>query len=97
MIKYENSLGITCLEPEPGYVLKKDDQTFKKVYLGKNDSADLYTEVLDKEFEGIDPEDMPIIIDSTKLNKNDVILISPGGKKFKLKVADDGTLETERI
>ena len=28
---YTNKLGITCIEPNEGYLLKKNGQTFKKV------------------------------------------------------------------
>ena len=44
---YTNSLGITCIEPAEGCLLKKGNQTFKKVYLGKNDRAELYEEIKD--------------------------------------------------
>ena len=43
---YKNSLGIVCVEPDEGYLLKKGDIICKKAYLGKNDSAYNYEEVL---------------------------------------------------
>ena len=42
---YTNKLGITCIEPNEGCLLKKNGQTFKKVYLSKNDRAELYEEI----------------------------------------------------
>ena len=48
---YTNSLGITCIEPAEGCLLKKGNQTFKKVYLGKNDRAELYEEIKDESYE----------------------------------------------
>ena len=47
---YTNSLGITCVEPAEGYLLKKNEETYKKVYLGINDRADLYEEVVDESY-----------------------------------------------
>lgn len=96
---YKNSLGITCIEPAEGCLLKKNGQTFKKAYLGKNDRAELYEEVKDEEYR---PKDKPICIpDSSGPNSinitDECILISPNGKQFKLIVSDDGTLSTEKI
>ncbi len=42
MRKYTNSLGVICLEPDEGFLLKKNGQMFKKVYLGINDRVELY-------------------------------------------------------
>ena len=39
---YVNNLGITCVEPDEGYLLKKGDMICKKAYLGINDRAELY-------------------------------------------------------
>lgn len=50
MLKYTNKLGIVCLEPEEGFLLEKNGFTFKKVFLGPKDSAELYNEVLDKSY-----------------------------------------------
>ena len=47
---YTNSLGITCVEPDKGYLLKKNGNTYKKVYLGINDRAELYEEVVDTNY-----------------------------------------------
>ena len=48
---YTNSLGITCIEPDKGYLLKKNGNTYKKVYLGINDRAELYEEVVLEQME----------------------------------------------
>ena len=47
---YTNSLGITCVEPAKGYLLKKNGEAYKKVYLGINDRAELYEEVIDADY-----------------------------------------------
>ncbi len=57
MIKYINKLGITCVEAEEGYLLKRGNQTFKKAYLGKNDRAELYEEVIDENYVFIEKEE----------------------------------------
>lgn len=45
MRKYINNLGITCLEADEGYMLKKGEHEYKKVFLGINDRAELYEEI----------------------------------------------------
>ena len=94
MIRYTNSLGITCLEPGEGYILKKNGQTYKKVYLGKNDKVEYYEEVVDENYIAKEKEE-----DNTtdEVQESFYILTSPSGKKFKVTVADDGTLNTEEI
>ena len=94
MRKYTNKLGIVCVEPAEGYLLKKNGQTFKKVYLGKNDRAELYEEVVDENYIAKEIEE-----DNTteEVQESFYILTSPSGKKFKVTVADDGTLNTEEI
>lgn len=47
---YTNNLGIVCVEPETGYLLKKAGFVYKKVFLSKNDRPELYTEVIDKDY-----------------------------------------------
>lgn len=87
---YKNSLGITCIEPADGYLLSKNGQTFKKACLGKNDRAELYTEIKD---ENVKHE----IQDTTFDISDNMILISPNGKRFKLVVNNDGSLSTREI
>lgn len=47
---YINSLGVTCVEPDEGYLLKKGDVICKKAYLGKNDRAELYEQIIDESY-----------------------------------------------
>lgn len=49
MLIHVNSLGITCIEPEKGHLIrkKKSGQTFKKVFLGKQDCVENYEQVVD--------------------------------------------------
>lgn len=87
---YKNSLGMTCIEPAYGYLLSKNGQTFKKACLGKNDRAELYTEIKD--------EDVKHEIQDTTFDVSDsMVLISPNGKRFKLVVNNDGSLSTKEI
>ena len=50
MVVYTNKLGIVCIEPNEGYLLKKGNEIYKKVYLGKNDRAELYEEIIDENY-----------------------------------------------
>ena len=47
---YTNSLGVVCVEPDEGYLLKKGDIICKKAYLGKNDRAELYEQIIDESY-----------------------------------------------
>ena len=90
---YTNSLGITCVEPAEGYLLKKNEETYKKVYLGINDRADLYEEVVDESYMNINKEK-----ESESINiSSNMILVSPNGKRFKLVVNNDGSLTTKEM
>ena len=93
MKKYTNKLGIVCIEPKEGYLLKKKGQTYKKVLLGKNDRPESYEEVIDPAYVPQEPQED--VIES--IAESFYILTSPSGKKFKVTVADDGTLNTEEI
>ena len=93
MRKYTNSLGIVCLEPDEGFLLKKNGQTFKKVYLGKNDRAELYEEVVDKDYVAYKPNDE----EPDRKEESYYVLTSPGGNKFKLTISDDGEIKAEKI
>ena len=55
---YINSLGITCVEPDEGYLLKKGDIICKKAYLGKNDRAELYEQIIDENYIFEEKEDI---------------------------------------
>ena len=91
---YTNKLGITCIEPKEGYILKKNGQTFKKVYLSKNDRAELYEEVKDETIKDTKPEKTEGLSGVSIVNGE---LTSPNGSQFKLTVSDDGALITKRI
>lgn len=49
MLVHVNGLGITCIEPEVGHLIKhiESGHTYKKVFLNKQDSADNYIQVVD--------------------------------------------------
>lgn len=87
---YKNSLGIICVEPAEGCLLEKNGQKYKKVYLGINDRAELYTEVEDKDYE-------EEVQDNTVSVSDSMVLVSPNGKRFKLIVNNDGSLNTKEI
>lgn len=55
---YKNSLGIVCVEPDEGYLLKKGDNICKKAYLGKNDKAELYEQIIDENYIFEEKEDI---------------------------------------
>ena len=96
---YTNSLGITCIEPAEGCLLKKGNQTFKKVYLGKNDRTELYEEIKDESYEPkVDSiQSLGEPISGLTILNDECILVSPNGNQFKLTISDDGTLSTKRI
>ena len=93
MRKYTNSLGIICIEPDEGFLLRKNGQVFKKVYLGINDRAELYEEIIDKDYVARDTDDN----EPDKKEESFYILTSPSGNKFKLTISDDGVIKTEKI
>ena len=93
---YTNKLGITCIEPNEGCLLKKNGQTFKKVYLSKNDRAELYEEVKDETIKETDSE-KPNDLGGVSIVNGECVLTSPNGSQFKLTVSDDGALITKRI
>ena len=93
---YTNKLGITCIEPNEGCLLKKNGQTFKKVYLSKNDKAELYEEVKDEAIKETDSE-KPNGLGGVSIVNGECVLTSPNGSQFKLTVSDDGALITKRI
>ena len=93
---YTNKLGITCIEPNEGCLLKKNGQTFKKVYLSKNDRAELYEEVKDETIKETDSE-KPNVLGGVSIVNGECVLTSPNGSQFKLTVSDDGALITKRI
>ena len=97
MKQYTNSLGITCLEPRKGYLLKKNGQTYKIVYLGKNDKVELYEEIKDPDYTLLLDEEEIVDNKPEPTEEEFYILTSPSGKKFKLTVDDNGELITKEI
>ena len=93
---HTNKLGITCIEPNEGCLLKKNGQTFKKVYLSKNDRAELYEEIKDETIKETNSE-KPNGLSGVSIVNGECVLISPNGNQFKLTVSDDGALITKRI
>ena len=93
---HTNKLGITCIEPNEGCLLKKNGQTFKKVYLSKNDRAELYEEIKDETIKETNSEKSDGLSGVSIVN-GECVLISPNGNQFKLTVSDDGALITKRI
>lgn len=78
MIVYTNNLGITCVEPNKGYLLKKGNEVYKKVYLGKNDRAELYEEIIDENYIHEEVEEVMEVVIDDELSplKNELIKLS---------------------
>ena len=64
---YKNSLGIVCVEPDEGYLLKKGDIICKKAYLGKNDRAELYEQIVDENYI-YEEKDVFILVNTIKID-----------------------------
>ena len=49
MLVYVNNLGITCIEPDDGHLIRKikSGQVFKKIYLNKKDDVSNYEQIVD--------------------------------------------------
>lgn len=47
---YKNKLGIICVEPDEGYLLKKGNLICKKAYLSINDRVELYEQIIDENY-----------------------------------------------
>ena len=75
---YKNSLGIVCVEPDEGYLLKKGDIICKKAYLGKNDRVELYEQIIDENYIYEEKEEIVITKDEDNLNslKKELIKLS---------------------
>jgi hypothetical protein len=69
MLVYVNNLGITCIEPDEGHLIRKikSGQIFKKVYLNKKDSVDNYEQIVDVNYVFEEREDK--VIDDSNLAK----------------------------
>lgn len=75
---YKNSLGIVCVEPDEGYLLKKGDIICKKAYLGKNDRAELYEQIVDENYIYEEKEEIVTVKDEDNLSnlKKELIKLS---------------------
>ena len=75
---YKNSLGIVCVEPDEGYLLKKGDIICKKAYLGKNDRAELYEQIIDENYIYEEKEEIVVVKDEDNLSslKKELIKLS---------------------
>jgi hypothetical protein len=69
MLVYVNNLGITCIEPDEGHLIRKikSGQVFKKIYLNKKDSVDNYEQIVDVNYVFEEREDK--VIDDSNLAK----------------------------
>lgn len=75
MLVYVNNLGITCIEPDEGHLIRKikSGQVFKKVYLNKKDSVDNYEQIVDVNYVFEEHEDK--VINDSNLAKAKLELI----------------------
>jgi hypothetical protein len=69
MLVYVNNLGITCIEPDEGHLIRKikSGQVFKKIYLNKKDSVDNYEQIVDVNY--VFEEHKDEVIDNNNLAK----------------------------
>lgn len=65
MLVHVNGLGITCIEPEVGHLIKhiNSGHTYKKVFLSKQDSVDNYVQVVDVNY----------VAEATAIDVDDVV------------------------
>lgn len=78
MLVYVNNLGITCIEPDEGHLIRKikSGQVFKKIYLNKKDSVSNYEQIVDVNYVFEEHEDE--VIDNSNLAnaKSELIKLS---------------------
>lgn len=69
MLVYVNNLGITCIEPDKGHLIRKikSGQVFKKIYLNKKDSVNNYEQIVDVNYVFEEREDK--VVDNNNLAK----------------------------
>lgn len=94
MKKTINRLGMTILEPEEGYLLRRhgETDTYKSILLGIYDQETFYEEVIDPAYTKPVEEEV-----KEKEYESLYVLTSPSGKRFKLVVSDDGDLHLVEI
>ena len=75
---YVNNLGITCVEPDEGYLLKKGDMICKKAYLGINDRAELYEQIVDENYVYEEKDEKEEVTETSSLDsiKTELIKLS---------------------
>lgn len=75
---YVNNLGITCVEPDEGYLLKKGDMICKKAYLGINDRAELYEQIVDENYVYKEKDEKEKVTETSSLDsiKTELIKLS---------------------
>ena len=78
MLVYVNNLGITCIEPDEGHLIRKikSGQVFKKIYLNKKDDVSNYEQIVDVNYVFEEHEDE--VIDNSNLAnaKSELIKLS---------------------
>lgn len=73
---YKNKLGIVCIEPDEGYLLKKGDLICKKAYLSVNDRAELYEQIVDEDYIFTEKEEEVQNTSDLSVIKNELIKLS---------------------
>ena len=78
MLVYVNNLGITCIEPDEGHLIRKikSGQVFKKIYLNKKDNVDNYEQIVDVNYVFEEPEDKVIDNNNLARAKSELIKLS---------------------
>lgn len=78
MLVYVNNLGITCIEPDEGHLIRKikSGQVFKKIYLNKKDSVNNYEQIVDVNYVFEEPEDKVIDNNNLARAKSELIKLS---------------------
>lgn len=78
MLVYVNNLGITCIEPDEGHLIRKikSGQVFKKIYLNKKDSVDNYEQIVDVNYVFEEHEDKVIDDNNLAKAKSELIKLS---------------------
>lgn len=78
MLVYVNNLGITCIEPDEGHLIRKikSGQVFKKIYLNKKDNVNNYEQIIDVNYVFEEHEDKVIDDNNLAKAKSELIKLS---------------------
>lgn len=78
MLVYVNNLGITCIEPDEGHLIRKikSGQVFKKIYLNKKDNVNNYEQIVDVNYVFEEHEDKVIDNNNLARAKSELIKLS---------------------